>query len=299
MNVFVTGSCGFIFSNFIRKVIYNKMDYSISSIDKISNAHILNNIYQNKNNSFYIGNVCDEHLLDIIFTHEQPDLIIHGAAETSIHSNSVNDYFSNIESTQKILQACVNHKVKRFIYISSIDAIGDNLSAYGLSKKMCEDLVLYYNKKYGLDYNIIRLCQVYGPREFNNKLVPNMVNGIIHNSKVLLANNGKNKKEWLHISEVVNAITSVIESGEINKSYDLFSNDHLDDGKVLELLADIAKIDMEKIMIEPKSDRYYSECMRGDNSILSTGWSQQIPIKTGLEMTFDWYKNNIWWYKKP
>jgi len=299
MNVFVTGSCGFIFSNFIRKVIYNKMDYSISSIDKIPNTHILNNIYQNKNNSFYIGNVCDEHLLNVIFTHEQPDLIIHGAAETSIYSNNVNDYFSNIESTQRLLQACVNHRVKRFIYISSTDTLGDNLSPYGLSKKMCEDLVLYYNKKYNLDYNIIRLCQVYGPREFNNKLIPNMINGIIHNATVSLANNGDNKKDWLHVSEVVNAITSVIENGEINKSYDLLSSNQVKDVEVLEILADVAKIDMEKIIVAGKSDRYYSKCVKGDSSILNTGWSQQLSLRSGLEMTFDWYKNNIWWYKKP
>ena len=45
--ILITGSCGFIFSNFVRKVVYENLPYSICSIDRISN-NSLNNIYWNK-----------------------------------------------------------------------------------------------------------------------------------------------------------------------------------------------------------------------------------------------------------
>ena len=53
--ILVTGSGGFIFSNFIRNAIYQKKPYEFVSIDKVKQSSVLNNIYNNKNHTFYIG----------------------------------------------------------------------------------------------------------------------------------------------------------------------------------------------------------------------------------------------------
>ncbi|HLG27142.1 MAG TPA: NAD-dependent epimerase/dehydratase family protein, partial [Paenisporosarcina sp.] len=78
--VLCTGGGGFIFSNFIRKALYNKSDYSFISIDLCKGPNVLNNIYANRGHKFHIGDIADKHIVNVIFELERPDIVIHGAA---------------------------------------------------------------------------------------------------------------------------------------------------------------------------------------------------------------------------
>src|ERR1700748_1894011 len=120
--ILCTGSCGFIFSNFIRKVLYSRSDIKLVSIDKVLNPNTLHNIYINKNHNFHIGDVADAHFVDTVFNLEKPEYVIHGAAESHVDSSVVNPSTfinSNVLGTQNIINACVKHKTKKLIYIST------------------------------------------------------------------------------------------------------------------------------------------------------------------------------------
>src|SRR5271154_771555 len=82
--VLCTGSCGFIFGNFIRKAIFEKEPYQFISIDRVNNANSANSIYWNKNHTFYMADIRDQHIMNTIFQFEKPDIVIHGAAETFV-----------------------------------------------------------------------------------------------------------------------------------------------------------------------------------------------------------------------
>src|SRR5271170_5087017 len=125
--ILVTGSCGFILSNFIRKIIYDKHPYEVVSIDRV-NSDSTNSMYWNKNHTFHIADICDQHVIDTIFKFEQPDIVIHGAAQTSVDRSlwEPNAYVTaNVLGTQTIINACQDHKVKRLIYISTDGVYGE------------------------------------------------------------------------------------------------------------------------------------------------------------------------------
>src|SRR5208283_3651057 len=82
----ITGSAGFIFSNFIRQVFFNKTPYSISSLDRVRDSQLYN-IYINSDHEFYIADIRDPHVLHMIFEKEQPDVVLHGAAESSVDTS--------------------------------------------------------------------------------------------------------------------------------------------------------------------------------------------------------------------
>jgi dTDP-D-glucose 4,6-dehydratase len=99
MKLLITGSCGFIFSNFIRKSIYENA-YHIASIDKIQ-YKVLNSLYLNKNHTFYLTDILDASNLDMIFSIEKPDIVIHASAYT-LYNNSLSnsiEYTKNIKSS--------------------------------------------------------------------------------------------------------------------------------------------------------------------------------------------------------
>ena len=115
VKLLITGSAGFIFSNFIRKVIFERDDIQLVSIDKITHPNTLSNIYINRNHILYIGDITDKHFVDIIFSKEKPDYVINGAANTFV-DDAIKDVYpflnSNILGTQVIIDACLKYKVK-------------------------------------------------------------------------------------------------------------------------------------------------------------------------------------------
>ncbi|KKN70807.1 hypothetical protein LCGC14_0426990 [marine sediment metagenome] len=80
--VLCTGSCGFIFSNFVRLGIRYTTDYAFVSVDKVATAHSLNNVYAHNRHKFHLADVADAHIMDKIFELERPDIVVHGAAES-------------------------------------------------------------------------------------------------------------------------------------------------------------------------------------------------------------------------
>ena len=121
LKILCTGTCGFILGNFIRKVIYEKQPYNFVSIDRV-NSNAINSMYWNKNHTFHVADIRDQHIIDTIFQFEKPDIVIHGAAETFV-DYSLNDpnsfVTSNVLGTQVIINACIKYDVKKLIYIRS------------------------------------------------------------------------------------------------------------------------------------------------------------------------------------
>src|ERR1700743_1012471 len=106
----VTGSGGFLMSNFIRRAIFEKKPYDFISVDKVTKSSVLNNIYSNKNHTFYIGDVADSHFINVIFEYEKPDIVLHAAAETFVDDSlsEPNKFIhSNVLGTQVLVNASV------------------------------------------------------------------------------------------------------------------------------------------------------------------------------------------------
>lgn len=129
MKVLISGSCGFILSNF---VIYSlqETDWDIVSIDKLTYAGSLLNIshnadIQNKRHKFYLGDVCDSHFVKKVFDIEKPDIVLHGCAESHV-DNSIKDsscfVTTNVLGTHSMLEAARQvHTPKKFINVSCYD----------------------------------------------------------------------------------------------------------------------------------------------------------------------------------
>ena len=127
-HILVTGSGGFIFSNFIRRTLFKNSDkYSFASIDACKSSNVLNNIYVNKGHRLYIGNICDRHFVNTVFELERPDIVINGAAQTFIDDSiaSVDDFvMSNVLGTQVLIDACLKWNVDKFVHASTDEVYG-------------------------------------------------------------------------------------------------------------------------------------------------------------------------------
>lgn len=82
----------------------------------------------------------------------------------------------NLGGTQNILDECVRARVKKFIFFSTIKAVGDSeqcideqwdalpITPYGKAKRIAEECVLSVGKQHNMHVCILRLALVYGPK---------------------------------------------------------------------------------------------------------------------------------------
>lgn len=155
--ILVTGSCGFIFSNFMRYAItQHDVNYKFISVDKVKSSRVMYNVFSNKNHTFHIGDVADSHFMDVVFQTEEPDIVIHAAAESFVDSSikNANPFIhSNVQGTQTVIDACVKWGVERLMYVSCYDEETKAVTKNGIKsfdKLNIGDYVLSINPNTGL-----------------------------------------------------------------------------------------------------------------------------------------------------
>ncbi|HBX23643.1 MAG TPA: UDP-glucose 4-epimerase [Desulfotomaculum sp.] len=179
MRVLVTGGAGFIGSHIVDALIA-RGDY-VSVLDNLSSGR-LENIDPRVN--FYHGDIRDEQLVRETMRSEQPDFVIHQAAQMDVRASLNDPAFDaavNILGTINLLEACCTYEVKKIVYASSAAVYGNPaylpvdekhpvqpLSGYGISKHTVEHYLAVYRELHGLNFTALRYANVYGPRQDAN-----------------------------------------------------------------------------------------------------------------------------------
>lgn len=313
--VLLTGTCGFIFSNFIRRAIYEKQPYSFVSIDRVGgNANAL---YSNKNHIFHLADLRDQHIIDKIFQFERPDIVIHGAAESFVdYSLSDPNSFvtSNVLGTQVVINACVKHGVERLIYISTDEVYGqltsesdppwtedsplDPRNPYSATKAAGELLVKAAHHSHGLIYNITRSSNNYGPRQTAEKLIPKAIKCILGDQKIPIYGQGLQIRDWTHVFDNCAAILTVLNNGKPNESYNISANQEFPNIEVIQKICNAMGKGHELIsFIEDPRKGHDFRYSIDSSKIRELGWKPSYKFKEGIVNTVDWYKMNQWLLK--
>lgn len=319
--VLITGSCGFIFSNFVRKLVYEsnrnreKYSYAVASLDKVSGNP--NMVYHNANHKFHVADIRDQHVIDVIFNFERPDIVIHGAAETFVdYSLSDPNSFitSNVLGTQAIVNACVKHGVERLIYISTDEVYGQLTSEsdkpwteeaplnprnpYSASKAAGELLVKAANSSYGLIYNITRSSNNYGPRQTPEKLIPKTIKCILNDQKIPIYGQGLQIRDWTHVFDNCSAILQVLSQGQPNETYNISANQEFPNIEVVQAICNALGKGHELISFieDPRKGHDFRYAI-DTAKIRELGWKPSYKFKEGIVDTVEWYSNNKYFLK--
>lgn len=308
--ILITGSCGFIFSNFVRKAIYEKHPYSFVSIDRVNGNP--NALYSNKSHTFHVADIRDQHVMDIIFQFERPDIVIHAAAESFVDHSLVkpNDFItSNVLGTQVVINACLKSNVKKLIYISTDEVYGQLTSEndvawtedsplnprnpYSASKAAGELLVKAAHTSHGLTYNITRSSNNYGPRQTSEKLIPKAIKCILNEKKIPIYGKGLQIRDWTHVFDNCAAILNILSNGADNETYNISANQEFTNIEVIQSICNAMGgshhlIDFIKDPRQGHDFRYSID----SSKIKKLGWKAEYKFKEGIQHTVDWYKKN-------
>lgn len=229
--VLITGGSGFIGSNFIRTFYCNHPDTRIVNLDLLTYAGNLDNLRDiekkeetsnNKRYFFIQGDICDEALLEKVFSNNKFDLVVHFAAESHVDRSifsSVDFVRTNIEGTRALIEASKRHSVERFVYISTDEIYGsyengyatedwmmNPSNPYAASKAGADLLVQAYIKTYNFPAIIVRGSNNYGPYQYPEKLIPLAITNFLEGKKIPIHGYGSQIRSWVHVDDFCNAI---------------------------------------------------------------------------------------------
>lgn len=317
MKLLVTGGAGFIGSNFVRYILEKYPDYEIVNFDKLTYAGNLNNLRGLENNSRYTfvkGDIADEGAVDAVFSKHKFDAVLNYAAETHVDRSVVSprDFiFTDVVGTYTLLEASKWHGVKKYIQISTDEVFGSSEkgafvedcpfapnSPYSASKAGADHLCRAYHVTYRVPVIVTHSCNVYGPYQYPEKIIPLFVTNLLRGKKVPLYGDGKNVREWLYVEDHCMATDLILHKGMDGEVYNIGSGHEMTNLEMASMI--LKELGQGEKMIEyvkdrPGHDRRYAlDCSKLRKELL---WVPKHSFAEALKTTIEWYKGNEWWWK--
>lgn len=310
-SVFITGGCGFIGSNLTNYIVEKYPDITFVMVDILDYCATLNNVevMNKKNFHFYRVNILDyEKILELFHKH-QIDTIIHLAAQTHVDNsfgNSLKFSETNILGTHNLLEASrIYGRIKKFIHMSTDEVYGEIIEGkndvgsylnptnpYAATKAAAEHIVDAYRISYKLPTLIIRMNNVYGPRQYPEKVIPKFISCLLEGVKCPIHGDGSTRRNFIHVNDVVTALEMIMLKGQVGKIYNVGTDYEYSVMEILQILVKTLKGD-EKFTdwAQHVSDRNYNDKRYAinDSEIRQLGWSPQYDFTQGLQQTIEWY----------
>lgn len=326
--ILITGGAGFIGSHVIRLFVNKYPGYAIVNLDALTYAGNLENlrdIENAPNYSFVKGDITDEAFIDQLFADQSFDAVIHLAAESHV-DRSILDPLSfvktNVIGTAVLLNAAkkswTEKAGKLFYHVSTDEVYGslgetgffteetsyDPRSPYSASKASSDHLVSAYYHTYGLPMVISNCSNNYGSHQFPEKLLPLMINNIVHSKPLPIYGKGENVRDWLWVNDHARAIDVIFHEGKLGETYNIGGFNEWKNIDIVHLLCTImdkklgrTEGESAKLMTYVKDRaghdmRYAIDATKLNKEL---GWEPSLQFEEGLEKTIDWYLANDEW----
>ena len=316
-NILVTGGAGFIGSNFVRYMLNKHQDYKIVNLDLLTyagNIKSLDDVKDNPNYLFVKGDIADNKLVDKIVSDNKIDVIINFAAESHVDRSITNpDIFvkTNVLGTQNLLEVAKKYKIEKFFQISTDEVYGSlgktgfftektplsPNSPYSASKASADLLVMAYHHTFGLNVNITRCSNNYGPYQFPEKLIPLFIINALDNKQVPLYGDGLNIRDWLFVEDHCSAIDTVLHKGKNGEIYNVGGNNEKTNKYITDTI--LKYLGKDSSLIKYVADRlghdrrYAIDATKIKEEL---GWEPKYKFEQAIEKTIEWYLNNKdWW----
>jgi UDP-glucose 4-epimerase len=306
LKVLVIGGLGFVGSAICHS-LHKLKDINLAVIDNQSKGSLKN--IQGVDCHFLPIDITDRTAVEQVIAKENPEIVIHLAAIHFIpdcNRDTVRCLATNIVGTENILQACAQKgSVKRVIITSSqaVYPIKDSpnkeedvpypYDVYGESKLANEFQAMRFQRDAQIDTIAVRLSNVYGPRETNPHVIPEIMTQLVDGKRQVSLGNIEPKRDFVHSTDVARAYAALALQPTL-PGFHLVNLGSGNEYSIRDILAKLSEIIGKEITYIKDPSRFRStERMHlvPDISRIRelVGWRPQVSIDQGLKDLCEWY----------
>jgi dTDP-glucose 4,6-dehydratase len=307
----ITGGAGFIGSEFVRQGV--DRGHKITVIDSLTYAGDEMRIRGVEGRfNLYKADITNREFVEHIFRKEKPQIVIHMAAESHVDRSIIDAtpfIETNIKGTQVLLDVSKDYDIERVINMSTDEVYGEISdgrfeetsplnpnSPYSVSKATADMLGRAYFRTYGLPVITVRPSNNYGLWQYPEKLIPVVILKGLNDERIPVYGSGTNVREWLFVSDCVDAIFSIMEQGRIGEVYNVGSGEEKQNIDVVKAI--LRLLGKSVGLIEFVKDRLGHDLRYSLNSGKiknELDWKAKASFEEGIEGTVRWYVDNMDW----
>ena len=318
MKLLVTGGAGFIGSNFVHYILEKYPEDQVINLDLLTyagNIHNLDDVKDNPNHIFVQGNINNRELVRHLVKTYGITHFVNFAAKSHVDRSILNrEIFveTNIQGTLALLNVAKEMGIEKYLQVSTDEVYGSlgaegyfteetplaPNSPYSASKTGADLLVRSYYETYGINVNITRCSNNYGPYHFPEKLIPLMITNAMDEKQLPIYGDGENIRDWLHVKDHCQAIDLVLRKGRKGEVYNIGGHNERTNNQIVDII--IEQLGVSRDLITYVDDRLgHDKRYAIDPTKLETelGWKPEYTFDTGILETIEWYLNNEDWWR--
>lgn len=292
-NIMVTGGAGFLGSHLVERLVQEGNNVIV--FDDLSSGNLGNLREVLDQVEFAKGDLRDRKL--VVEKMKDIEVVYHFGANASVPTSvkkPIYDFECNALGTLNVLEACRRNGADKIVYASSAAVYGEPeyipidenhplnpISPYGASKLAGEKLVSAYHEVYGLPFSVLRIFNVYGPRQ-RRYVMYDFIRKLMRKPKRLrVLGNGEQVRTYCYISDAIDAFLLVAKqsSGVFNVGGDRRIR-----------IKELAEMFVSKFSLNTRIE-YTGKSWKGDiqtlepdlSKIKDLGFTTNIPLNLGIE----------------
>lgn len=310
----VTGSAGFIGSNYVRYKLAQDPDLHIVVYDKLTYAGNLDNLkdLDAARYTFVQADVADPAAMREAM--EGCEAVVHFAADSHVDRSIMesSDFIAtNVRGVHNIVEAARELNTERVLLVSTDEVYGsiktgsftedDRIgprNPYSASKASGDLIGLAHFETYRTPVIITRGSNTYGPYQYPEKVLPLFVTNAIDDEPLPLYGDGSNVREWMYVDDHCTGIDTALLRGEPGQIYNVSSGIERKNVELTHRILELTGKGPE--LIRPVEDRLGHDWRYSIDSskLRSLGWEPQVGFEEGTERAVRWYQQNEWWWRK-
>jgi len=305
-SILITGGLGFIGSNFI-KHIFNKYDYKIINVDSVTYAanpeNIPNNISTSSRYFFAETDINNTNDIRYLIKENSVNYIVNFAAESHV-DNSINNSTpfiqTNINGTHSLLSLLRECRtVERYLQVSTDEVYGSLTecdepftettplqanSPYSASKASADLLCRSFYETFKCPILITRCSNNYGPNQHEEKLIPLMIKNAKAGKKLPVYGDGKNIRDWIHVSDHCSGIDTVLHKGKIGEVYNIGGKNEVRNIDIVKTILKLLNKDESQIeFVKDRLGHDWRYAINNSKIQNQLNWFPTVSFKDGLK----------------
>ncbi|MFW9995299.1 MAG: NAD-dependent epimerase/dehydratase family protein [Candidatus Odinarchaeota archaeon] len=305
MKILVTGGAGFIGSHIV-ELLLNE-GHEVEILDDFSTGRVENLETFKSHVRVVKGSILDKELLEEQF--DGLDLVIHLAAQISVArslENPYNDAEINVLGAIRIADFCLAQDVKHLLFASSGGAIyGDPpelpatektppspLSPYAVSKLAFENYLGYYRSK-GLQSCIMRLSNIYGPRQDPRGeagVISIFLENVRNGKPLTVYGDGTSSRDYLYVQDLAKLVALLVKK-PVNGYFNVSSGEETRLMDLIELVKEITGTEPVLHHAPLRPGEVKNVYLSNQRIKQLTGWRPVTPLKNGMISVWEWFNS--------
>ena len=240
------------------------------------------------------------------------DGVIHLAAMWLLHCCDYprTAFHVNIEGTFNVLEACVNHNIRRLVYSSSASVYGDaievpmteshpfnNRNFCGATKIAGEAMCRAYHDRYGLEYVGLRYMNVYGPRQDRQAAYPGvihtMLNKIAIDDPLVINGDGSQSYDFIYVDDVARCNIFALQAKTTDTFYNVGTGVQTTIQELCDIILELKQSNLKVTYCpyDPTDIRRFVQNRVGCPVLAENqlGFRHEISLRDGLQKVIEWH----------